>query len=226
MVGTVLEFRNLLVIYAADEIVLNLSDEDDSIRKFYLNIINYLNFDRRSYRQHSLYATEHLEISEKEYRIVQALDTQFKKLLLKQIHVSIKVAFMTHMCDLLNSAECRLPALLVLRYYPCILNDLQRSNQHILNYLLSFCACDNEEVITAVISCLSEFFKRLSANSLKLLDFSGLMYVIMDSASPAAAVHRRLAICHLFLDIKSLLCTRGACFTGKFKIFWADLNLH
>lgn len=219
LIGTVLEYRNLLVIYAADEIVLNLSDEDDSIRKFYLNIINYLNFTRPSYRQHSLYVTEDLEISEKEYRIVQALDPEFKKLLLKHLHVNIKVAFITNMCDLFASAECCLPAFMVLRYYPCILNALQPSGQLILNYLVKLCDCDNEELISAVISCISTFVSNLDANFLRLLNFNGVINVLIESVSPAVAVHRRLAICDFLMSVRELFCTRETCLTGEFELY-------
>lgn len=215
LMGTVLEHRNLLLIHFADEVILNLSNEDDSVQKFYLNIINYLNFNKQPYQQHSLYVSEDLEISEKEHRIVQTLDSQFRKLLLKYLHVSIRAAFITNMHSFFTSMECCLPAFLVLRYYPCILNELQPLDQHIVNYLLKFCDCDNEELISAIISCISTFLKNLDKDSLRFLKFGDVIHVLTESASPVAAVHRRLAVCDFLLDNKMLFCTRETCFTGS-----------
>lgn len=218
LTATVLEHRDLFVTYAADEILLNLSEQNNSIRKFYLNIIHYLNCTRSSYVQHSLYVTEDLEISEKEHKIVEALEPHYRKILLKHIHVNIRMAYIGNMHDFFNSAECRLPAFMVLRHYPCILNDIQPSELYVLNYLVNYCNCDNEELTSAVISCISVFLKKLDSESRQLYDYTGLMHVLIASASPAAAVHRRLATCDFILDHASLIFTRETCFTGEFKM--------
>lgn len=171
--------------------------------------------DQLKYPLSSLYITEDLKISEKEYTFVQALHPQFKKQVLKQIHNSMRITFIRNMDEFFTSNVCCLPAFLVLYYYPCILRDLLPSNPYILSNLLEFCDCDNEEVISAIIGCMGNFFTKLDVETLKNMKWNSVIQVLKESSSPEAAVHQRLAVCDFLSGNKMLLSVKPTCFSGK-----------
>lgn len=219
MTGTVLDYKNLLTMYAAQDIILKLIDGINGVKKFYLNLVNYLNSERPEYHTHALYVTEDLEISEKEHRVVvQALDNVAKESLLKYIHYNLRTTILENKESFFEDLDCRLPAFLVLRYYPCIIKNLQPFNQSTLEYLLKFCNCDNEELASAVISCISVFFKNLSVNALRRLKYENFIQILMELASPESSVHCRLATCDFLLENKTLFCSRDTGFSGMCKV--------
>lgn len=63
--------------------------------------------------------------------------------------------------------EDRVLLFLLLDYYPCAIKFLRLSKQETLNTLLGYCDCDNEELISAVISCISTFLTEVDYNLLK-----------------------------------------------------------
>lgn len=218
MIGTVLDYRNLLVMYAAQDIISKLIDGITGVKKFYLNLVNYLNSERPEYQKHALYVTEDLEISEKEHRVVRSLDNDVKQSLLKYVHYNLRTTILENKERFFEDLDCCLPAFLVLRYYPCIIRNLQPCIQSTLDYLLKFCNCDNEELASAVISCISIFFKNLNVNGLRLLKYNNFIQILMELASPASSVHCRLATCDFFLENKTLFCSRDTGFSGMCKL--------
>lgn len=210
LLATVVEYHNLLALYTADDILLNLFKASMTVRAFYLKLIVYLNFERPNYSKHCLYVSEDLDISKKEYSVVLAFKKEFRKQLRKHLHINLKDVFMAELVNFLNNSECRLPALLVLRYYPCIMNAVFP-----INCLLRLTNCDSEECVSAVISCVSSFLRKLKVETLKELNYDMLIECLKDSCSPTAAVHRRLAVCDFLLDNKIMFCTREVSLSSK-----------
>ncbi|KAL1490921.1 hypothetical protein ABEB36_011593 [Hypothenemus hampei] len=99
--------------------------------------------------------------------------------------------------------EDRVLLFVLLNYYPCVLKVLTLSKQETLNTLLSYCDCDNEELISAVISCLSTY---LAQTDYSLLRYDELIKVLSRSASPAVAMHRRLSVCKFLCNNYVLYC--------------------
>lgn len=196
-------YHNVMAVVAAREIRLNLYSDYQCITAFYLNFIAYLNFDKANYPKHCLYVTEEIEISEKEYHLAQAFPKEFRRPLLRHLHPFLSEAFVLNLDNFLKSDECRLPALLVLRYYPCIIGALCLL-VNIFDYFLSLNICDDEECISAVISCLSSFVRKCKISNLKNVKFERFIQFLMASCSPTVALHRRLAVADLLVQNRAM----------------------
>lgn len=203
LLARMVEHHNFLALCTANEILQNLRNANMSVRAFYLNIILCLNFERPNYSQHSLYVSEDLEIPEKEHTVVQAFHKDFRKQWRKHLHIHLKDVFVLD--DFLKNSECRLPALLVLRYYPCVITALCPSN-NVIDYLLGLPNCDSEECVSAVIDCVSSVVRKLKNEALIELNYDVLVEFLVDSCSPTAALHRRLAVCDFLLDNRIMSC--------------------
>lgn len=207
-------YHNIVAATAANEIRLNLYNENAFIRVFYLNFIAYLNFDKPNYTKHCLYVSEELEISEKEYNLAQAFTKDFKKQLLHHLHPFIKDAFLFNLDNFLKNDECRLSALLVLRYYPCVIAALLPL-EYVFDYFLHLKIGDSEECISAVISCVGSFLRKYKISDLKKLKFEPWIKFLMESSCPTVALHRRLAVCDFLLENKAMYFSKEICFSSK-----------
>lgn len=206
--------ENIIAIGIANEIHRNLYNENALIRAFCLNVIEYLNFDKYGYSKHCLYITEDLEISEKGYALVQVLTDDCNRCVRQCLHSVLKDVFVANFDSFLKSEESRLPALLVLRYYPCIVSVLC-GTEDLFDYFLSLNVCDSEECITAVIGCMDSVLRTCELSTLKEMKFERVLKFLLESCATTAAVHRRLAVCHLLLFNKLLYISPEIYSSGK-----------
>ncbi|CAG9766886.1 unnamed protein product [Ceutorhynchus assimilis] len=157
-----------------------------------------------SEHRHPLFITGDMEIN----KSIIDLVTSFPKLsvenILKHIHLYLKGFLMEELkIQHYIREEDRVLLFLLLDYYPCAIKFLRLSKQESLNTLLSYCDCDNEELISAVISCISTFLSEVDYN---LLKYDKLLEILSKSASPAAPLHLRLAVCDFLCQNYALYC--------------------
>lgn len=196
--------QDVIAVGVANEIRQNLRNKNPTITAFYLDLIVYLNFEKTGYTKDCIYITGDREVCEKTYTLAQLFTDECKKCLLKCLHLVLKGVFMSHFHGFLENEETRLPALLVLRYYPCIVFELCPVEKTI-DYFLDFNIYDSEECITAVIGCIDVVLRRCHLDTLRKMQlgrFFKFFYEPMTSTS--SATHIRLATAHLLLYNKSL----------------------
>ncbi|XP_045467658.1 thyroid adenoma-associated protein homolog [Harmonia axyridis] len=99
--------------------------------------------------------------------------------------------------------ECFILILLLLPYYPCLLEALNGGDrQKTMDMLINFCSCDREEVMSAVISCVGVLLTTVKTDKLKNLDYRRLIRLLRRSASPEAAIYRRLSVVQFLVKCK------------------------
>lgn len=201
----------------ADDILTKLNSKCSDTIRFYLNIINYLNFEKPAFSMHSLYIAEELEISKKEYTIVQAFSEEFRKHLLKELNVRIKGWFQpTYLEEYLKDAKTRIPALFLLQNYPCIVHLLCPLD-NMFDYLTNLPYCDNSECLSVLISCISSALKHVDIHTFLRLKFCSVVKILLKSCAPYSDLHLRLSVCDLLLNNRMLLGSWEPCITCKYK---------
>ncbi|XP_050296471.1 uncharacterized protein LOC126736248 isoform X2 [Anthonomus grandis grandis] len=161
---------------------------------------------------HALFSTGDVEITSDINDLVKSFNKTSVEQILKHIHMYLK-GFLMEELKIQNyiKKEDRVLLFLLLNYYPCAIKFLRLSKQETLNTLLSYCDCDNEELISAVISCISTFLTEVDYS---LLKYDKLLTVLSNSASPAAALHRRLTVCDFLCKNYSLYCNEEPVLKG------------
>lgn len=215
-------FEIVLKGEAAEYVTLEILDNitfafPKSIRRFYFNLIIYLHLERKTSVEHSLFITEDLVISDQEYTLVKCMNSELKRMIRRYLHLNLRGEHFVNK-DLLDT-ESHLLALLVIREYPCLLRKLHRDYQQTLDYFLQYCTCDNEELASAALSCISTLLKNCNVMCLRQLKLNRLMKVLLESAYPAAATYRRLAVCEFLLDNNTLFLSDGTFLSGKHSQF-------
>ncbi|XP_066137388.1 uncharacterized protein THADA isoform X2 [Euwallacea fornicatus] len=162
--------------------------------------------------QHPLFATGEIEINGDINSLVMSFSRPSVEKILKHIHYYLK-GFLIEELKIQQyiREEDRVLLFLLLDYYPCAIRFLRLSKQETLNTLLNYCDCDNEELISAVISCISTFIEE---EDFILLRYDKLLEVLSKSSSPASALHRRLAVCDFLCKNYPLYCNEEPILKG------------
>ncbi|KAJ8917148.1 hypothetical protein NQ315_012640 [Exocentrus adspersus] len=196
-----------------NQIMSHLYGRDVEMKRFCLNLLIYMNQALNdSSPKHALYQLEELQVPEEVLTIVNAFDKQSIKKVLTHIHPYLK-CFLTEEIKFQHyiKKEDQVLLFLLLNYYPCVIKYLNLSKQETLTMLLKFCDCDNEELISAVVSCIGTFLLQLDYS---VLSYSRLVQVLMESASPAASAYRRLAVCQFLSRNYILYCNEEPILNG------------
>ncbi|XP_048524151.1 uncharacterized protein LOC109543125 isoform X1 [Dendroctonus ponderosae] len=158
---------------------------------------------------HPLFRMGYVQIDSEIRKLVYSFRHSSIKKLLKYTHSYVK-SFLAQELKRPHyiREDDRVLLFLLAAYYPCAIKMLKLNRQETLNTLVNFCNCDNEEMISAVISCISSYLSEL--DYILYYGYDELLKVLTNSASPAAAVHRRLAVCEFLCDNYFLYCNRDA----------------
>lgn len=161
---------------------------------------------------HPLFYTGDVEIHPDINDLVTSFNRSSVEKVLRHIHPYLKGFLMEELkIQHYISKDDKILLFLLLDFYPCAIKFLRLSKQETLNTLLNYCDCDNEELISAVIGCISTFLMEVDYN---LLKYDKLLKVLSQSASPAAALHRRLAVCDFLCKNYSLYCNEEPVLKG------------
>ncbi|XP_050508206.1 thyroid adenoma-associated protein homolog isoform X1 [Diabrotica virgifera virgifera] len=202
------EETDLTYSTVTNQIICQLYGHDLEMRKFCLNLLIYLNQVHTGYK-HSLYQTEEIQIPPEVRFLGNTFDRKSIAKILTSTHQYLKkflVEEIKHHQYVREEDQVLL--FLLLNYYPCAIKCLNTNKQETLDMLLELCSCDNtEDVISAVISCISTFLLHLDYNVLK---YEVLVAVLADSASPAASDFRRLAVCDFLAKNYILYCNEDS----------------
>ncbi|CAH0552961.1 unnamed protein product [Brassicogethes aeneus] len=151
--------------------------------------------------QQSILQTGELSIPQDIQKIVDMMDKKCLQSILLSSHKHLRHYF----CNKFNPnwpKNCL--SFTLLNYYPCLIKSIYQEKQKTVDYFVGICQSENDELIGPVISCIATLLSNLSHNVLKSLDYNGITDVLMQSASPAASVSRRLAVCQFLTKMSSL----------------------
>lgn len=197
-----------------NQIMSQLYGHNMEMKRFCLNLLIYMNqIQNDSTPKHALFQMEELQIPPEIISLVDCFERHSIKKILTHIHPYLK-CFLTEEIKFQHyiKKEDQVLLFLLLNYYPCVIKYLNLSKQETLNMLINFCNCDNEELISAVVSCISTFLLQLDYN---VLSYSQLIQVLVESASPAASDYRRLAVCDFLSKNYILYCNEDPILSGK-----------
>ncbi|XP_030763962.1 thyroid adenoma-associated protein homolog isoform X2 [Sitophilus oryzae] len=209
-----------------NEIMSYMYGHENSMKRFFLELLIKLNQIHLYHNQsdnaiinseaeidnHPLFYTGDVEIRPSITTLVTSFSRTSVENILKHIHPYLKTFLIEELKIQHNiCSEDRVLFFLLLDFYPCAIKFLRLSKQETLNALLSYCDCDNEELISAVISCISTFLMEVDYT---LLKYDKLLEVLAKSASPAAAVHRRLTVCDFLCKNSALYCNEEPVLKG------------
>ncbi|XP_076259481.1 thyroid adenoma-associated protein homolog isoform X2 [Rhynchophorus ferrugineus] len=193
-----------------NEIISYLYGPHNQMKRFFLEFLICLNQKHLSYNgsdqtiiqivgvepekeNHPLFYTKDIEIRPSISDLVATFNRNSIENILRTIHSNLKNFLIEEVKrQQYIQTEDRVLLFILLKYYFCAIKCLRLSKQETLITLLSYCDCDNEEIISAVIGCISTFMIQVDYT---LLKYDKLLEVLAKSASPAAALHRRLAVC-------------------------------
>ncbi|KAJ8947048.1 hypothetical protein NQ318_019941 [Aromia moschata] len=209
--------RLLLVLYIAvnkfeecdatyptitNQIMSFLYGHDSEMKRFCLYLLIAMNHTQNdAATKHPLFVTEEMQIPQQ----IQALMDTFDKGSVTRIPYAHPPCFLTEELKFQHyiKREDQVLFFLLVIYYPCVIKYLNLSKQETLNLLIKYCDCDNEELISAVVGCISTFLLQLDYNVLR---YDKLVPVLAESASPAASEYRRLAVCDFLVKNYILYC--------------------
>ncbi|KAG5896481.1 hypothetical protein JTB14_005862 [Gonioctena quinquepunctata] len=194
-----------------NQLICQLYGQDPEVKRFCLNLLIYLNQVQNEFT-HSLYQTEELQIPQEITSLVNSFDKSAVTKILTHIHQYLK-CFLTEELKYQHyiKEEDQVLLYLLVNYYPCVIKYLNLSKQETLNSLINVCCCDNEELISAVVSCISTFLLQLDYSVLR---YDRLIQVLVESASPAASDYRRLAVCDFLSKNYILYCNEDPILVG------------
>ncbi|VEN58737.1 unnamed protein product [Callosobruchus maculatus] len=191
-----------------DQIMEQLYGQDSKMKRFCLNLLIYLNQRRNGCAsKHALYLLGDMEIPQEIVTVIDTIDKEAVNTLLAKILQDLSCFFRDELKGLhYIQKQDRIFFFLLLDYYPCVLKYLNLSKQETFNTLIDFSETDDEDVISAVVSCLSSFLLQVDYKDLK---FDRMMKVLMESASPAASECRRYAVSDLLVKNYNLLFSKN-----------------
>nr|CAI5832494.1 unnamed protein product [Callosobruchus analis] len=170
-----------------DQIMQQLHGRDTIMKRFCLNLLIYLNHRKNGCApRHALYLLGKIEVPQEIVTVIDTID---------------KETLNTLWGTCLERQDNTL-LFLLLDYYPHVLKFLNLSSQETFNALLDLCETDNEDVISAVVSCIGTFLLQVQYKELK---FDRMMKVLEESASPAASECRRYVVTDLLLKNCNML---------------------
>nr|CAH7713689.1 unnamed protein product [Callosobruchus chinensis] len=200
------------------QIMQQLRGQDPIMKRFCLNLLIYMNDRKTAGRlRHALYLLGDMEIPQE---IIAVIDTIEEDTL-----ITLLSKMLSDLCSFFSDEfgrkqhiqkQDQILFFLLLNYYTYVLKYLSLSKQGVFNILLVYCETDDEEVISAVVSCLSLFLLQVDHNDLNL---ERMMKVLTESASPAARECRRYAVSDLLVKNYNML------FGAKRKLFGIDLQV-
>lgn len=209
------KFEESDLIYStfSKHLLNQLRGNDAEMRRMCLNLIIYLHQTQNRHYKHPLFKVGELEIPQKIISLVQTFEEKCINKILIHVHGPVK----DFLIDELKHAENRkkedtLLLFLTIYYYPCVFKNLNPLNPSNYNLLINMCNCDNEEIISAVISCISTYLQSVNGEDLKYYE---LVNILMESASPSVKEYRRLAVCDFFASNYNLFGYPDSRFTGK-----------
>lgn len=208
------KFEHVDITYdaLANEIIHYLYGNDFEAKRYCLLFLIYLNqiYNDFQYKEQPLFTAGELEMPTTIKELVDSFDVKSQKELLTYSHpyliyfLSGELKFKRDNCSMSTTTEYFVLIFLLLMYYPCIIVNIF-GYQNALDVILSFGDCDNnEELISAILSCINTLLLKLPYEILLTLNYRKLIDVMMASASPAAADYRRLTVCHLLVSVKCL----------------------
>lgn len=201
--------------YVKKVIMSGLRSIYQEINQYCLNIINYLYLDRPKYMKHSLYITEQLEISDREYKVVKSFDLTVKEYLMEVIHMKKKLFPILYEL-LAKSKESCLSVLLMLQHYPCILIDIKPHKQDVLDFFIKWCYNEDDELFCASVSVISTFLYNLSNDDIKQINGNALIKTIIEASSPRSTLYQRIGAAQFLVANKRLLYLKDSFVDGKF----------
>ncbi|KAJ8945809.1 hypothetical protein NQ314_009031 [Rhamnusium bicolor] len=196
-----------------NQIMSHLYGHDIEMKRFCLNLLIYLNqLQNDANFKHALFQSDEMCIPYHIITLVDSFDKSSITKILTHIHPYLK-CFLTEEIKFQHyiKQEDQVLLFLLVNYYPCVIKYLNLSKQETLNMLINFCNCDNEELISAVVSCISTFLLQLDYNVLR---YDKLIQVLVESASPAASDYRRLAVCDFLSKNYILYCNEDPILVG------------
>lgn len=198
-----------------NQIMCQLYGHNVEMKNYCLNLLIYLN-ECNSGIKHPLYKMEELQIPIEIVTLVDSFEKSSIMKILTNTHQYLKY-FLTEEIKHQHyiRIEDQVMVFILLNYYPCVTKHINLSKQETLNFLIKLCGCDNEELISAVVSCISTFLFQVDYNVLK---YEQLVQVLVESASPAASDYRRLAVSELLVKNYILFCNEDNILIGKFAI--------
>ncbi|XP_060526228.1 tRNA (32-2'-O)-methyltransferase regulator THADA isoform X2 [Cylas formicarius] len=200
-----------------NEIMSYLYGHDPYMKRFCLHFLISLNQTLQAaidpdFKEHPLFRTEDVEIPAEVTGLISTFQRSSGEKILRQIHPYLKPFLMEELkIEHYVRNDDKVLLFLLLDFYPCAIRFLRLSKQETLNTLLAYCDCDNEELISAAISTVSTFMAEVDYN---LLCYDKLIEVLSKSASPAATVHRRLAVCEFLCRNYILYCNEEPILKG------------
>ncbi|CAG9815559.1 unnamed protein product [Phaedon cochleariae] len=192
-------------------IISQLYGPNMETKRFCLNLLIYFNQIQNDYK-HALYQTEEMQIPPEIVILSDCFEKSSILKILTHLHQNLKCFLMQELKYQRHiKKEDQVLLFLLVNYYPCVIKYFNLSKQETLNTLLHYCDCDNEELISAVLSCISTFLLQLDYN---VLQYNRLIHVLAESASPAASNYRRLAVCDFLSKNYILYCNEDPILLG------------
>lgn len=170
-----------------------------------LHFLIYFNqiTSREQFETHPLFESKEIEISSIIKGLVHTMHCRCRREFLYYTH-SYLIRFFNVILqkNLEPLGDCTVLVFLLLRFYPCFFKVRTISaKQRIWNWFISMAInSKDEDVISAIITCLNTFVKCCTLGELKQLDFKALLLLLMKSAVPEAADYRRLATAQFIID--------------------------
>ncbi|XP_023011741.2 thyroid adenoma-associated protein homolog [Leptinotarsa decemlineata] len=194
-----------------NQLICQLYGHNFEMKRFCLQLLIYLNQIQHDFK-HALYETEEFQMPQEIVTLVNSFEKPLVTKMLTSMHQYLK-GFLTEEVKYPHyiKSEDRVLLFLLVNYYPCVIKYLNLSKQETLNSLITFCNCDNEELISAVVSCISTFLLQLDYSVLR---YDQLLKVLVESASPAASDFRRLAVCDFLWKNYILYCNEDPILVG------------
>ncbi|XP_057665069.1 thyroid adenoma-associated protein homolog isoform X1 [Diorhabda carinulata] len=205
------EETSLTYSTAINQILCQIYGRDLVMKIYSLNLFIYLNQLQSGFK-HALYQTDELQIPKEIIELCDSFGRPAVIKLLTQSHQYVKYFLkeeIKHQHYVRDEEKVLL--FLLLNYYPCVIRRLHLSNQETLNMFTRLCNTDNEELVSAVITCMSTLLLHLDYRVLK---YESLMQVLIESASPAASDYRRLAVCDFLSKNYILYCNEDNILDG------------
>lgn len=190
-----------------------LTNQNSQMKRIWLNFLIYMHHTKNESPKHPLFLLEERQIPSNVIMLVDAFEEVRIGKILKNIHEQVKDFLVKKInYQKFDNKEDAILLFLLMNYYPCVMKALNKNRQETLDMLINICSNDDEELISAAVSCISTFLQ-LSDNG--VLKYRGILKILMESASPAAREYRRLAVCKFLVENYKLYGCQDSALTGK-----------
>lgn len=152
---------------------------------------------------HPLFEAKEIEISPIIRALAHSIHIRCRKEFLYYTH-SYLIRFFNVILqrNLDQLGDCQVLVFLLLSFYPCYFKMTNIDVKKLIwNSFISMANGNkNEDVVSAIITCLKAFMKSCTGSEIAQLDFKALLVLLIKSAVPEAADYRRLATAQFITD--------------------------